>query len=142
MRYLTIWKIINFTSTPHALLYISQSCPLHLSSCTTKDWLMPTKAGNFMSRNTAFKQLHQSLVLLFLRQRRHTVTNNSTNYTSRTMEPRLHNGQEISRHFQLHNAHRDVDVGRVVANKSEFRNPNHFDISYLRNLKPFSLLCN
>ena len=46
------------------------------------------KSGNFASRNTASK-LHQSLVLLFFRQRSHTATNNYINYASRTMEPRL-----------------------------------------------------
>jgi hypothetical protein len=55
------------------------------------------------------------------------------------MEPRLHNAQEISRHSQLHNAHKNVDVGRVVVNKSEYCIPNHFDISYFRNPNSFSL---
>jgi hypothetical protein len=55
------------------------------------------------------------------------------------MELRLHNAQEISQRSQLHNAHRDVDVGRVVVNKSEYCNPNYFNISYFKNPKSFSL---
>ena len=62
------------------------------------------------------------------------------------MEPRLHNAQEISQRSQLRNAYRDVDVGRMIANKNEHSSLNHFDISYFRNLKPFhffvSHLCN
>jgi hypothetical protein len=62
------------------------------------------------------------------------------NCTSRTMEPRLHNAQKISRRSQLRNAHKDVDVGRVAANKNDYNcNPNHFHISYFRNPKPFWL---
>ena len=55
------------------------------------------------------------------------------------MESRLYNAQKISQRSQLHNAHRDVDVGRVVANKTKYCNPKHFDISYFRNPKPFLL---
>ena len=62
-------------------------------------------SGNFASINIASK-LHQSLVLLFMRQWRHTTTNNSTNCTSRTMKPRLHNAQEISQCSRLWNAQR------------------------------------
>jgi len=51
--------------------------------------------NNFASRNVTSK-LHQSLVILFLRQWRHMATNDSTNCTSHTMERRLHNAQEIS----------------------------------------------
>ena len=90
-----------------------------------------------MNGNIASK-LHQSFVFLFLRQQKHTATNESTNYTSHTMEPKLHNAQGISRGSQLHNAHRDVDVGRVAANKSDNCNPNHFNNSYFRNPKPYS----
>ena len=54
------------------------------------------------------------------------------------MELGLHNAQEISWHSQLHHAHKDVDVGRMAANKSKYYNPNHFNISYFRNPKPFS----
>ena len=78
-------------------------------------------------------------MLLLLRQPRHTTTNNSTNCTSRTIELRLQNAQEISRHSQLRNAHRGVDVGRVAVNKSEYCNLNHFNISYFKNPKPSSL---
>ena len=56
------------------------------------------------------------------------------------MEPRLHNAQEISRRSQLHNAHIGVDVGRVAANKNEYCNPNHLNISYFENPKPFFTL--
>ena len=66
------------------------------------------------------------------------ATNDSTNCTSRTMKPRLHNAQEISRQSQLHNAHIDVNVEKVAANKSKYCHPNYYDISYLRNPKPFS----
>ena len=55
------------------------------------------------------------------------------------MEPRLTNVQEISRCSQLHNAYRDVNVGREAANKREYYNPNHFNISYFRNPRPYSL---
>jgi len=85
-------------------------------------------------------KLHQSLIFLFLRQQRHTATKNSTNYTSYTMEPRLHNAQKISQHSQLHNAYRNVNVGRLATNKNKYYNPNHFDISYFRNPILFSLL--
>ena len=84
--------------------------------------------NNFASRKTTSK-LHQNLVLMFLRQWSHTATNDSTNCTSCTLEPRLHNAQEILWRSQLHNAHRDVDVGKVVANKSNYCNPVYFDIS-------------
>ena len=47
------------------------------------------------------------------------ATYDSTNRTSLTMEPRLHNAQEISQQSRLHYAHIDVDVGEVVANKNE-----------------------
>ena len=47
------------------------------------------------------------------------ATNDSTHCTSRTMEPRLHNAQEISQRPQLHNAHKDVDVGRVAAKQKQ-----------------------
>ena len=74
------------------------------------------------------------------------ATNDSTNYTSRTMEPRPHNAQKILRRSKLRNAHRDVNVGRVATKKSKYCNPNHFNISYFRNPKPFhflvSHLCN
>jgi hypothetical protein len=53
------------------------------------------------------------------------------------MEPVLLNVYRISRHSQLCNAHTNVDVGRVAMNENEYRNPNHFNISYLRNPKPF-----
>ena len=42
-------------------------------------------------------------MLMFLRQWRHMATNDSTNCTSRTMKPRLHNAQETLRRSQLHN---------------------------------------
>jgi hypothetical protein len=44
---------------------------------------------------------------------------------------------KISRRSQLHNAHIDVNVGRVAVNKS--KSCNHFDISLFRYLKSFSL---
>ena len=94
---------------------------------------------SFASRQNTASKLHQNLVLLFLRQQRHTTTNNPTNGTSRTMEPRLHDAQEISRRSQLHNPHRDVDVGRVAANKNKYCNPNHLNISSFKNHKPFIL---
>ena len=53
------------------------------------------------------------------------------------MEPRLHNAQKLSRRSQLRNAHKDVNVGRVVANKSEHCNPNHINTSYLETIKIF-----
>ena len=53
------------------------------------------------------------------------------------MEPRLHNAEEISPRSHLCNTHKDVNVGRVAANKSEYYNPNHSNISYFRNPKPF-----
>ena len=62
-----------------------------------------------------------------------TSTNNSTKCTSHTMEPKLHNGQEFSQRSQIHNAYKDVDVGRVTSNKSEYWNPNHFNILCFRN---------
>ena len=37
----------------------------------------------------------------------------------------------------LQNAHKDVDVGRLAANKIECCNPNHFNISYLKTLFTF-----
>ena len=55
------------------------------------------------------------------------------------MELRPHNAQEVSRRSQLRNAHRDVDVGRGAANKSEYYNPTHFNISYFRKPKFFSI---
>ena len=64
----------------------------------------------------------------------HTTKNDSTNCTSRTIGSRLHDAQESSQCFQLHNAHKDVDVGKEAANKIDYCNPNHFDISYFRNL--------
>ena len=84
---------------------------------------------------------------MFLRQQRHAcIYNDPTNCTSHTMKPRLHNAKEISRRSQLCNAHKDVDVGRVAVNKSEYYNTNHFNISYLETLNPFhflvSHLCN
>jgi hypothetical protein len=99
---------------------------------------MPTKAAT-LQVETPLLSCTKSLVLLFLRQWRHTATKDSTNCTSHTMKPRLRNAQEISLRSQLRNAHNDVDVGRVVANKSEYCNPNHFHIPYLRNPKSFSL---
>jgi hypothetical protein len=53
------------------------------------------KSKYFAIENTTSK-LHQSLAFLFMRQHRHTATNDSTYYTSYTMKPRLHNVQEIS----------------------------------------------
>ena len=47
--------------------------------------------------------------------------------------------QEILQRSQQSNGHKNVDVGRVVANKSEYCNPNHFNISYFNNLFSFSL---
>ena len=67
------------------------------------------------------------------------TTNDSTNCTSCIMEPKLHNAQVISRRSQLHNVHKDVDVERVASNKSKYCDPNHFNISYFRNPKAFSL---
>ena len=55
------------------------------------------------------------------------------------MEPRLHNAQEILR-SQLHDAHNDVDVGIMAADKNKFCNTNHFNISYFRNPISFSLV--
>jgi hypothetical protein len=55
------------------------------------------------------------------------------------MEPRLHNAQKISSHSQPHMHTKNVNVGRMAANKSKYYNPNHFIISYFRNPKPFSL---
>ena len=55
------------------------------------------------------------------------------------MEPRLHNAREMSRCCQLRNAHKDVYVRRVTANKSEYCDPNHFNIYKFRNHEPFSL---
>ena len=61
-------------------------------------------------------------------------------------KPRLHNAQEISRRSQLHNAHEDVDIGRIVANKSEYCNLTTSKILILESLFPFhfliSNLCN
>ena len=54
------------------------------------------------------------------------------------MEPRLHNAHEISRCSQLHNSHRDINVGRVAVNKNEYCNLNHYDIPKFRIPKPFS----
>lgn len=34
------------------------------------------------------------------------------------MDLRLHSAQDISRRSHLHNAHKDVDVGRMVVNKA------------------------
>ena len=112
--------------------------PMSFLKCAIEDWYMPTKSTT--ARGNTASKLHQSLVLLFLKQWRHMATNNSTNYTSRTMEPRPHNAQKILRRSKLRNAHRDVNVGRVATNKSKYCNPNHFNISYFRNPKPFSLV--
>ena len=67
------------------------------------------------------------------------ATKDSTNFTSRTIEPRLYKAQETSRRSQLHNAHKDVNVERVAVNKCEYSNPTYVDISYFRNPKHFSL---
>ena len=99
------------------LLCLSISPPTSFLRCATEDWLMPTKAAA-LRVETPFYKLHQSLVLMFLRQRRHTTTNDSTNCTSRNMEPMLHNAQEISRRSKLLVAHKDVDVGREVSKKT------------------------
>ena len=60
------------------------------------------------------------------------------------MKLRLRNAQEISQPSQLDNAH--INVGRVAANKSEYCNPKHFNVSYLETLYPIhflaSHLCN
>ena len=66
-----------------------------------------------------------------------TATNDSTNCTSHYYGTKA--TQEISQHSQLHNAQKDVDIERVAANKSKYFNPDHFNISYFRNSKPFSL---
>jgi hypothetical protein len=120
------------------LLHFSISPPYILPHMPYRRLAHAHYNDNFASRKTASK-LHQSLVLLFLRQQRHTATNDFTNCTSQTMEPRLHNAQEISRRSQLHNAHRDVNVRRVAVNKSKYFECNHFDISYFRNPIHFSL---
>jgi hypothetical protein len=104
--------------------------PYILSQIRCKRLTHAHQSDNFASTNVAHN-LHQSWVFLFFRLERHITTNDITNCTSCTMEPRLHNAQEISRHSQLHNAHKNVDVGRVVVNKSEYCNPNHFDIYFL-----------
>jgi hypothetical protein len=93
----------------------------------TEDWLMPTKVATLQVETPTLSWIKARL---FLRQQRHMATNDYTNYTSRTMEPRLHNAQEVSRHSQLRNVHKNVDVGRVTTNKSEYYKPNHFNISY------------
>ena len=55
-----------------------------------------TKAAILRVENTT-SELDQSLVLMFLRQRRHIwLQKILQNYTSRIMEPRLHNAQESS----------------------------------------------
>ena len=37
------------------------------------------------------------------------------------MEPRLHNAQEISRRSQLHNAHKDANVGIISSYRGKFQ---------------------
>ena len=105
----------------HPPLYVSILPPYILPQMYYLRLAHAHYSGNFASGNTAPK-LHQSLVFLFLRQQRHTATNDSTNCTSCTMEPRLHYAQEISQRSQLRNAHRDVNVGKVAANKSKYFN--------------------
>ena len=89
---MSLFSIYKKLWTPSSL-----SLNLALTSflkCAIEDWIMPTKTATFASRNTASK-LHQSLVLMFLRQRRHTVIDDFTNCTSRTMSPGLHNAHEV-----------------------------------------------
>ena len=42
--------------------------------------------------------------------------------------------------FSTTHAHKDANVGKVAANKSEYYNPNHFNISYLETLNPLHFL--
>ena len=110
-----------------AFVFVSQSHPL-LSSLDTLQKISSYLLKQQLCSINIASMLHQRPVFMFLRQRRHTATKNFTNCTSCTMEPRLHNAQEISQHSQLHNAHIDVNVVRVATNKSEYCNPNHFNI--------------
>ena len=121
-----------------APLWLSISPPTSFLICATKDWLMPTKLA-ILRVETLFLSCTKAWCFCSWDNAGIWLQNDSTNYTSRTMEPRLHNAQEISRRSQLHNAHRDVDVRRVMANKNEYCNHNHFDIFYFRKPKPFSI---
>ena len=123
-----------------ALLFVSQSHPTSFLRCATKDWLMPTKAATLRVETPL---LSCTKVWCFCSSDNGgliTTVKTSTNCTSHTMEPVLHNAHRISRHSQLRKAHTNVDVGRVATNKNEYCNPNHFNISYLTTLNPFQFL--
>ena len=110
----------------------SISSPTCFLKCNTNDWLMPTKVEILwvetwlLSCTKAWCFYSWVNGGIWLRMIPH-LTYYGTKATQCT---------KISQRSQLHNAHRDLDVGRVATNKSIFCNPNHFDISYFRNHEP------
>lgn len=74
----------------NALLFVSQFHPVHPSS-----YVLHKIGLSLLKRQLSEYKYHfkvvPKLVILFLRQRRDTATTNCTNWTSHTMEPRLHN---------------------------------------------------
>ena len=127
------WSARSFEHHP---LCLSNSPLASFLRCGSKDWLMPTKATTFRVKTPLLSCI---IVWCFYSWDNGGIRlqNDSTNRTSRTMKPRLHNVQETSQPYQLRNAHKDVHVGRVAVNKNEYCNPNHFNIPYFRNPKPF-----
>ena len=129
---LWITSSLSFNLTPCILPHVrykkNGSCPLKWQLCVQKHcfWVAP-KFGAFVLETTEAY-----------------IYNNSINCTSCTMKLRLRNAQEISQPSQLDNAH--INVGRVAANKSEYCNPKHFNVSGLETLYPIhflaSHLCN
>jgi hypothetical protein len=115
----------------HPPLCLSISPSTCFLGCATEDWLMPTKATT-LRVETPF--LSCTKVLCFVLE-----TTEAYNYKRFYKLHLTYYGTKTTQctrsltTFQLRNAHRDVDVGRVAANKSEYYNPTHFNISYIRN---------
>ena len=139
------WRATNVVSHSkgQSLTVLPFSCfsispPTSFFICATESWLMPTKATTL--------RVETSLLICTKTRCFYSWGNRGTRLqTILQIAPHVLWNQgytmhrEISRHSQLHNAHIGVDVGRMVVNQNEYCNPNHFDISYFKNPKSFSL---